>query len=162
MEVEVWQTPWLIKAWGPLLCVSSARGVDKYKIFYPPPGYGHFFKTCLKTIFFASQVKGPLLPLLPPDACDRIDSDSSLTLRRHVIGQVIINAYVTFQLYLFVLISPTVYARLFLYESFARSFLYLSVRFVLFWSKNIGAKSARNMLVKLTPCDFWELFSALT
>jgi hypothetical protein len=30
-------------------------------------------------------------------------------------------------------------------------FLYLDLRFVLFWCKNIGAKAAHNMLVKLTP-----------
>jgi hypothetical protein len=29
------------------------------------------------------------------------------------------------------------------------AFLYLDLRFVLFWRKNIGAKAARNMLVKL-------------
>ncbi len=40
----------------------------------------------------------------------------------------------------------------FSYESFARSFFVLRfvLRFVLFWRKNIGAKAACNMLVKLT------------
>ncbi len=37
------------------------------------------------------------------------------------------------------------------------AFLYLKLRFVLFWSKNIGAKAARNMLVKLTPGMFVSL-----
>jgi hypothetical protein len=36
-------------------------------------------------------------------------------------------------------------------KSFARSFLNLDLRFVLFWRKNIGAKAVRKMLVKLTP-----------
>ncbi len=39
----------------------------------------------------------------------------------------------------------------FLYESFTRSFLDLDLRFFLFWRKNMDAKAARNMLVKLTP-----------
>jgi hypothetical protein len=44
-------------------------------------------------------------------------------------------------------ISPTFYARFLSYESFARNFFAL----VLLWRKNIGAKDALKMLVKLTP-----------
>jgi hypothetical protein len=33
----------------------------------------------------------------------------------------------------------------------AKLFLYRDLGFVLFWRKNIGAKAARNMLVKFTP-----------
>jgi hypothetical protein len=47
-------------------------------------------------------------------------------------------------------ISPTFYARLFRTKVSREAFLYLDLRFVLFWRKNIGAKAARNMLVKLT------------
>ncbi len=39
----------------------------------------------------------------------------------------------------------------FSYLSFEGSFLYLALRFVLFWHNNIGAKAACKMLVKLTP-----------
>ncbi len=48
-------------------------------------------------------------------------------------------------------ISPTLYARLFRTKVSCEAFLYLNLRFVLFRRKNIGAKAARNMLVKLTP-----------
>jgi hypothetical protein len=54
-------------------------------------------------------------------------------------------------------ILPTFYARLFRTKVSRKTFLYLDFRFVLFWRKNIGAKSARILLVKLTPdkknCD---------
>jgi hypothetical protein len=48
-------------------------------------------------------------------------------------------------------ISPTFYARLFSTKVSRKTFLYLDFRFVLFWRKNIGAKAARILLVKLTP-----------
>ncbi len=38
----------------------------------------------------------------------------------------------------------------FLYESFARIFLYLHFRFIFLWRNNIGAKAAHKKLVKLT------------
>ncbi len=45
----------------------------------------------------------------------------------------------------------------FSYECFAReTFLYLDLRFELFWRKNIGAKAARIMLAKLTPSYVWS------
>jgi hypothetical protein len=47
-------------------------------------------------------------------------------------------------------ISPTFYARLFRTKVLHKTFLNLDLRFVLFWRKNIGAKAARMMLVKLT------------
>ncbi len=34
---------------------------------------------------------------------------------------------------------------------FFAAFLYLQFGFVIFWCKNIGAKGARKMLIKLTP-----------
>jgi hypothetical protein len=46
-------------------------------------------------------------------------------------------------------ISPAFYARL-----FRKAFLNLDLRFVLFWRKNIGAKAARNILVKLATGDY--------
>jgi hypothetical protein len=46
-------------------------------------------------------------------------------------------------------ISLTFYARLFRAKVSFKAFLYLDLRFVLFWRKNIGAKAARNLLVKL-------------
>ncbi len=66
--------------------------------------------------------------------------------------------YVTFFL---VSISPTFYARLFRTKVLREAFLYWNWRFLLFWRKNIGAKAARNILVKLTPRVFifdifWE------
>ena len=48
-------------------------------------------------------------------------------------------------------ISPTFYARLFCTKGFRAAFLYLHCRFKLFRRKEIGAKAARKMLVKLTP-----------
>jgi hypothetical protein len=57
-------------------------------------------------------------------------------------------------------ISPTLYARLFRTKVLRKAFLYLDLSFVLFWRKNIGAKAACNMLVKLIPgADFTKLFS---
>jgi hypothetical protein len=47
-------------------------------------------------------------------------------------------------------ISPTLYAWIFHTKVSREAFLYLDFRFVLFWRKNIGAKAASNMLVKLT------------
>jgi hypothetical protein len=47
-------------------------------------------------------------------------------------------------------ISPTFYTLLFRRKVSSKAFLYLDIRFVLFWRKNIDAKAARNMLVKLT------------
>ncbi len=47
-------------------------------------------------------------------------------------------------------ILPTFYARLFRTKVSREAFLYLDLRFVLFWQKYVGAKAARNLLVKLT------------
>ena len=47
-------------------------------------------------------------------------------------------------------ISPTFYEQLFCTKVFWAAFLYLHCRFVIFWCKEIGAKAARKMLVKLT------------
>ena len=47
-------------------------------------------------------------------------------------------------------ISPTFYERLFCTKVFRAAFLYLHCRFKLFRCKEIGAKAARKMLVKLT------------
>jgi hypothetical protein len=49
----------------------------------------------------------------------------------------------------------------FSYESFARSFFVLRFKVCTFWRKNIGAKAASNMLVKLTQ-DRMETFNATT
>ena len=49
-----------------------------------------------------------------------------------------------------VLISPTFYEQLFQTKVFRAAFMYLYCRFVLFWRKEIGAKAACKMLVKLT------------
>jgi hypothetical protein len=55
-------------------------------------------------------------------------------------------------------ISPTFYARLFRAKVSRKAFLHLDLSFVLFWRKNIGAKAARNMLVKLTTeCIFFAV-----
>ena len=48
-------------------------------------------------------------------------------------------------------ISPTIYEQLFHTKVFGAAFLYLHYRFKLFRRKEIGAKAARKMLVKLTP-----------
>ena len=47
----------------------------------------------------------------------------------------------------------------FSYESLLSSFLYLRLRFVFFWRKEIGVKAAHRMLVKLTTVlsIFWPL-----
>jgi len=47
-------------------------------------------------------------------------------------------------------ISPKFYALLFLKNVLREALLYLDVRFVLFWRKNIGAKAVRKMLVTLS------------
>ena len=47
-------------------------------------------------------------------------------------------------------ISPTFYEQLFRMKVFRAAFLYLRLRFVFFWQKQIGEKVARKMLVKLT------------
>ncbi len=47
-------------------------------------------------------------------------------------------------------ISPTFYARLLRTNVLRETFLYLDLRFVLFWCKNIGAKAAHILLMKLT------------
>jgi len=47
-------------------------------------------------------------------------------------------------------ISSTFYMWLFHTKVFCAAFLYLQFGFVIFWHKNIGAKAARKMLVKLT------------
>ncbi len=48
-------------------------------------------------------------------------------------------------------ISSTFYARLFRTNVLRETFLYLDLRFVLLWRKNIGANAALTILVKLTP-----------
>ena len=48
-------------------------------------------------------------------------------------------------------ISPTSNEQLFRTKDFRAAFLYLHCRFKLFRRKEIGAKAARKMLVKLTP-----------
>ena len=47
-------------------------------------------------------------------------------------------------------ISPTFYKQLCRMKVFPAAFLYIHFRFVLFWRKEIYAKVARKMLVKLT------------
>ena len=47
-------------------------------------------------------------------------------------------------------ISPTIYKQLFCKQVFFWSFHVLTVWIVIFWCKEIGAKAARKMLVKLT------------
>ena len=47
-------------------------------------------------------------------------------------------------------ISPTFYEQLFRRKVFWAAFLYLRLRFVFFWQKEIGKKAACKMLVKLT------------
>jgi hypothetical protein len=49
-------------------------------------------------------------------------------------------------------ISSALYARLFRTKFFARNFFVLRLKVCTFWRKNIGAKAARIILVKLTPC----------
>ncbi len=57
-------------------------------------------------------------------------------------------------------ISPTFYARLFRWKVLWESFLYIHFRLELFWRKNIGAKTAHRMSVKLTQggkfCLSWS------
>ena len=48
-------------------------------------------------------------------------------------------------------ISPTFYEQLFLMKVFQAAFLYLRLRFVHFWRKEIDGKAVCKMLVKLTP-----------
>ncbi len=47
-------------------------------------------------------------------------------------------------------ISPTFYSCLFHMKVFCATFLYLKFGFKFFWQKNIGAKAADKMLMKLT------------
>ena len=51
-------------------------------------------------------------------------------------------------------ISSTFYERLFRTKVFWAAFLYLKLRFIIFWRKEISAKAARKMLVKLTTGTF--------
>jgi len=53
-----------------------------------------------------------------------------------------------------ILISQTFYEHFLCTKVFGTAFLYLLFGFVDFWHKNIGAKAARKMLVKLTTCKF--------
>jgi len=48
-------------------------------------------------------------------------------------------------------ISPIFYGFFFIKKSFEQLFVYLHFGFVFFRQKNIGAKAAPKMLVKLTP-----------
>jgi len=50
-------------------------------------------------------------------------------------------------------ISPTFYEQLFCTKLLCAAFLYLQFGFIFFWQKNIGAKVARKMLVKLAIGD---------
>jgi len=54
----------------------------------------------------------------------------------------------------YVSISPTFYDHLFIQKCFAHHFSNnsLALYFAIFWQKNIGAKAAREMLVKMTTC----------
>jgi len=47
-------------------------------------------------------------------------------------------------------ILPTFYEQLFHMKIFCAAFFYFQFSFVIFWQKNMGAKAARNMLVKLS------------
>ncbi len=47
-------------------------------------------------------------------------------------------------------ISPTFYQQLFHTKKYCKAFLYTQFGFVIFWRKNISAKGALKMLVKLT------------
>ena len=69
-------------------------------------------------------------------------------LRIHIIK----SFFVVQQTYFHMSISPTFYEQLFCTKVFrAAAFLYLNCWFILFWRKEIGAKTAYTMLVKLTP-----------
>ncbi len=58
-------------------------------------------------------------------------------------------------------ISPTFYARLFCTKVLHETFLYLDLRFVLFWRKSIGAKATSILLVKLTRGACLDTFKEL-
>jgi len=51
-------------------------------------------------------------------------------------------------------ISSTFYLQLFRTKVFCTAFLWLQFGFLIFWHKNIGAKAAGKMLVKLTQVNF--------
>ena len=59
--------------------------------------------------------------------------------------------FVVQQTYFHMSISPTFYEQLFCTKVFRAAYLYLRLRFVDFWQKEIGAKAALKMLVKLSP-----------
>jgi hypothetical protein len=48
-------------------------------------------------------------------------------------------------------ISPIFYEHLFHTKVFCAAFMWLQFGFVIFWQKDLGAKAAHKMLVKLTP-----------
>jgi hypothetical protein len=55
-------------------------------------------------------------------------------------------------------ISSTIYARLFRTSILCTAFFYPQFGLVIFWQNNIGAKAARNMLMKLTKAAVPNLF----
>ena len=55
-----------------------------------------------------------------------------------------------------VLISPTFYAQLFCTKVFWAAFLYLRLRIVFFWHKEMGANAEHKMLVKLTSKEVFD------
>ena len=61
-----------------------------------------------------------------------------------------LNFHVWLVFSILVSISPTFHKQLFCTKDFRAAFLYLQCRFKLFWRKEIGAKAACKMLVKLT------------
>jgi len=48
-------------------------------------------------------------------------------------------------------ISPIFYEQIFCTKVFCTAFMFLQFGFVIFWRKDLGAKAAYKMLVKLTP-----------
>jgi hypothetical protein len=50
-----------------------------------------------------------------------------------------------------VTISPILYEQLFRTNVFGAAFMCLQFGFLIFWRKDLGAKAAHKMLVKLTP-----------
>jgi len=58
-------------------------------------------------------------------------------------------------------ISPTFYEQLLHTKVICKAFMYLQFGFVICWQKEIGAKAARKMLVKLTAgVEYFGRFAA--
>ena len=87
---------------------------------------------------------------MPPDFCSSM-SIQHFTPRITQNGYFFVTRVVLYIPHvLLVSISATFYKQLFCTKAFCAAFLYLQFVFVIFWQKEIGAKAACKVLVKLT------------